>query len=243
MKVCWTVDVEHDCPPFLSTCRGIEEGLPRLLELFRNEKVSGTFFITGDIARRFPGCVRAIGDAGHEIACHGDTHRPFDTLDEAAARTEIRDSTAILRQFAEVTSFRAPNLRFPDEYVRLLEAEGYRLDSSQAKYKRTYWFRRPLSTPLARVPASMTSSVLRIPAALRYPILGRLADPAVLFVHPWEFVDFRDSELRLDCRFRTGQTALDCLRANMRYFRKRGAEAVRMDQLAAGPSRNAICRA
>jgi peptidoglycan/xylan/chitin deacetylase (PgdA/CDA1 family) len=231
MNVCWTVDVEHDCPPFLTTTRGIDEGMPRLLELFEQEQVRGTFFITGDIARRFPATVAAIRDGGHEIGCHGDTHTPFDTLDEATARSEIQASSAVLREFGPVTSFRAPNLRFPDRYVALLEEAGYRLDSSQAKYKRTYWFRGPLKTRLARVPASMTSSVLRIPRALRYPILGRLADPAVLFVHPWEFVDFRESTLRLDCRFRTGQQALDALRQNMRFYRARGAKAVRMDEL------------
>jgi peptidoglycan/xylan/chitin deacetylase (PgdA/CDA1 family) len=184
------------------------------------------------MARRFPEVVTAIREGGHEIGCHGDTHTPFDTLDESTARSEIQASSAVLREFGPVTSFRAPNLRFPDRYVALLEKADYRLDSSQAKYKRTYWFRGPLETPLARVPASMTSSVLRIPRALRYPILGRLADPAVLFVHPWEFVDFRNSTLRLDCRFRTGRQALDALRQNMRFYRARGANAVRMDELA-----------
>ncbi len=150
MNVCWTVDVEHDCPPFLTTCHGIDEGMPRLLELFEQEQVRGTFFITGDIARRFPGTVAAIRDGGHEIGCHGDTHTPFDTLDEATAREEIQASSAVLREFDSVTSFRAPNLRFPDRYVAILEAAGYRLDSSQAKYKRTYWFRGPLETRLAR---------------------------------------------------------------------------------------------
>ena len=30
MQVSITVDVEHDCPPFLTTYRGIEQGVPRL---------------------------------------------------------------------------------------------------------------------------------------------------------------------------------------------------------------------
>jgi peptidoglycan/xylan/chitin deacetylase (PgdA/CDA1 family) len=231
MRVCWTVDVEHDCPPFLTTFRGIEEGMPRLLELFEQEQVQGTFFITGDIARRFPATVAAIRDGGHEIGCHGDTHTPFDLLDASTARHEIEASSDALREFGPVTSFRAPNLRFPDSYVAILEAAGYRLDSSQAKYKQTYWFRGPLKTSLARVPASMTSSVLRIPRALRFPILANLTDPVVLFVHPWEFVDLRDSPLRLDCRFRTGQKALDALRQNMRFYRELGAKTVRMDEL------------
>ena len=45
--------------------------------------------------------------------------------------------------------------------------------------------------------AAPMSSTLRWPAAIRNVLFGRLADPVVLFVHPWEFVDFRRSSLRL----------------------------------------------
>ncbi|HEX3656294.1 MAG TPA: polysaccharide deacetylase family protein [Pirellulales bacterium] len=231
MKVCITVDVEHDCPPFMTTYRGIEEGMPRLLDLLAEERVPSTLFITGDVARRYPERVEQWARAGHEIGCHGDTHRPFDTLDEQTARDEMAASTATLRQFAPCRSFRAPNLRFPESFVAILEHEGYTLDSSQAKYKRSYWRDTPADSPLKRVPASMTACVLRFPKPLRWAILGRLASPVVLFVHPWEFVDFRRSTLRWDCRFRTGNQALDCLRETIRYFASRGGELVRMDAL------------
>jgi hypothetical protein len=74
-----------------------------------------------------------------------------------------------------------------------------------------------------RVPASITSSTLRWPGTLLRPLLARLTTPAVLFVHPWEFVDQRDSGLRFDCRFRTGDAALACLRDAIRFFKNRGA--------------------
>src|SRR5678815_471756 len=126
-------------------------------------------------------------------------------------RWEIEQSVRVLRTFAPVSSFRAPYLRFPDAYVPLLERAGFALDSSLAKYKRSYRAsRRP--TTLARIPASMTSSVLRLPAFVRDPWLATLRDPVVLFVHPWEFVDLTRERLRYDCRFRTGDVALRCLR-------------------------------
>jgi len=55
----------------------------------------------------------------------------------------------------------------------------------------------------------------------------------VLFVHPWEFVDLRRERLRFDCRFRTGDIALDCLRDVIASFRARGAEFLTMRELAA----------
>jgi peptidoglycan-N-acetylglucosamine deacetylase len=231
MKTCITVDMEHDCPPFLTTYRGIEEGTPRLVAMLAEEGVAGTFFITGDVARRYPDLMRELVAAGHEIGCHGDTHRPFDTLDWETAREEIGTSTEVLRRYYPVASFRAPNLRFPDRYLPLLEDADYALDSSQAKYKNAYIFGRPMATRLKRVPASTTSSVLRLPRAVRRAVFRRLVEPVVLFVHPWEFVDFRRSTLRLDCRFRTGQIALDCLRDNIRFFARRQATFLRMNEL------------
>jgi len=232
---CITIDLEQDCPPFLPTYRGMEEGCRPLLELLSAEHVPATFFATGDVARRFPDVIGAIVAAGHELGCHGDTHRRFDTMTADEARAEIAASTATLRRHYPVVSFRAPNLSFPDEFVPLLEAEGFLLDSSQAKYKSSWLLRKSGNWQLARVPASTTSSVLRLPRWVRRAVLLRLESPVVLFVHPWEFVDFRRSTLRLDCRFRTGQPALDCLADNIRMFRRRGATFLRMLDLLGRP--------
>jgi hypothetical protein len=160
------------------------------------------------------------------------THTAFDRMDEDTARAEIEQSSLVLRAFAPVTSFRAPYLRFPDAFLPILEQAGFALDSSLAKYKRSYRARRR-PTSLTRIPASMTSSVLRLPAFVRDPWLASLRDPVVLFVHPWEFVDLTRERLRYDCRFRTGDVALRCLRDVIAAFARRGASFVSMRELAA----------
>jgi peptidoglycan-N-acetylglucosamine deacetylase len=232
LRLALTVDLEPDCPPYLSTTfRGIEAGAPRLLELFAETGLRATYFTTGEVAERYPAAVRRLVDAGHELGCHGVTHTAFDTMDEATARWEIRESARRLRDVAPVTSFRAPYLRFPERFLRLLEEEAFELDSSLAKYKRSYRAPRATTT-LTRIPASMTSSVLRLPALVRDPWLAALADPVVLFVHPWEFVDLTREKLRYDCRFRTGDVALRCLREVIESFVARGAQLVTMRELA-----------
>lgn len=233
LRVALTVDFEPDCPPYLDTTfRGIEQGAPRLLDLFADAGVSATYFTTGAVAERYPDAVRAVVEGGHELGCHGVTHTAFDRMDVTTARWEIGESARVLRAFAPVTSFRAPYLRFPERFVTLLEEHGFTLDSSLAKYKRSYRApRRP--TSIARVPASMTSSVLRLPAVVRDPWLAALRDPVVLFVHPWEFVDLTRERLRYDCRFRTGDTALRCLREVVHAFARRGATFVTMRELVA----------
>ena len=54
MKVNISVDMEHDCPPYATTYRGVEEGTPKILAVLAQEQVSATFFTTGDVARKHP---------------------------------------------------------------------------------------------------------------------------------------------------------------------------------------------
>jgi peptidoglycan-N-acetylglucosamine deacetylase len=226
------IDVEPDCPPYLATqYRGIEHGLPAALEVLRESGVAVTCFTTGEVAERYPDAVRAILAAGHELGCHGHTHTRFDRMADADARREIETSSRVLRGFgAPVTSFRAPNLQLPQRHFRLLESNGYERDSSTGKHKLAYYARRPRTT-LRCIPASTTSSVLRLDRWFRDPFLLSLSSPVVLFVHPWEFVDLTRERLRLDCRFRTGRPALDALRSTIDLFRARGARFLRMNEL------------
>jgi len=219
LKVCLTIDVEQDCPPYLNTYRGIEEGLPLLLSLLKEEKIPATFFVTGDVAKKHPNRIQQIVKEGHELGCHGDTHRRFDQMNIQEAEWEISESTRILRSFSPVISFRAPNLQFPPQYLPLLEKEGYLLDSSEGKYKFYGLRRKPVTSSLTRIPASTTSSVLRFPTWIRHTIFNCLKSPVVLFVHPWEFVDFTKSDLRWDCRFKTGKKALLCLQEVIQFFK------------------------
>lgn len=234
LEVSLGIDVEPDCPPYLATqYRGVVDGLPRVLDALDEAQVPTTCFCTGEVAERFPHRVTDLLRRGHELGSHGHTHRPFDSLSEAEARLEIGASTEVLRSFgAPVTSFRAPNLCFPDRYLPLLEEHDFVVDSSQAKYKRAY-YGSTARTSLTRVPASMTSSVLRLPAWIRDPWLLTLASPVVLFVHPWEFVDLTRERLRIDCRFRTGNPALRAILEVVALFRGRGAQFKRMNAFGA----------
>ena len=229
----FSIDVEQDCPPFLTTTRGMSEGMPRILDLLAELKIPATFFTTGEMARQFPDIMARIVASGHELGCHGDRHRDFSTLSETEADLELRDALKILRTFGEVRSFRAPYLRFPTAYCHLLTAHGLQNDSSLARYKfGAHHSTAPSHPGLVRVPVSATSSVLRLPALIRTPWLRRLQQPLVIFIHPWEAVDFRHSELRLDCRFKTGPVAIDCWRDALQRAGESGFRFLRLDEIA-----------
>jgi peptidoglycan/xylan/chitin deacetylase (PgdA/CDA1 family) len=234
MQILVTVDMEQDCPPYLSTFGGVLQGTPRVLDLLTQLGIKGTFFTTGDVARRFPQVVRSIVDAGHELGCHGDSHKRFSLMDRTEAEREIRAASATLRAYGDVVSFRAPNLDFPESFLPILAEHGYRVDSSIGRHKPGSFFVEPSQTQgLSRIPASVAPSWLRIPSLLRSALLSQLRGPAVFFFHPWEFVDATGWPIPVDCRYRTGQPALDSLAATVEFFRARGATFHTMRELAA----------
>ena len=230
MRVYFTADMEPDCPPFLDGWRGIDEGAPRLMTLLSRWSVPATLFVTGALARRNPEAVRDWVDRGHELACHGDAHVRLSTMSHADAVRDLERATSTLRAFADVRSFRAPNLDLPRALLATLARLGYDLDSSEGRHKHLL-ARVRRSGSVLRVPASITSSILRLPPALTLPVLTRLPRPLVLFVHPWELVDLSGTSIRWDCRARTGQPALEALDELFRRLTDTGATFGRLAEL------------
>ncbi|MEZ5499003.1 MAG: DUF3473 domain-containing protein [Steroidobacteraceae bacterium] len=68
-----------------------------LLELFSAHEVKATFFVLGWMAERSPALVREIANEGHEIACHGWSHR----LVYEQSRQEFRDEALRCKQLLE----------------------------------------------------------------------------------------------------------------------------------------------
>jgi polysaccharide deacetylase family protein (PEP-CTERM system associated) len=112
-------------------CRNTE----RLLAMFDEAGVTGTFFVLGWVAERFPRLVRRIASAGHEIASHGYQHRlVYDqTRQEFAA--DVRRAKATLEHIVgcQVLGYRAPSYSITARSMwayDVLVAEGYAYDAS-----------------------------------------------------------------------------------------------------------------
>ncbi len=108
----------------------------RLLDILDAHKVTGTFFVQGMVAEKFPQLVKAIAQAGHELACHSHTHRMIYNLTEAQFRTEMQRSVGLLEDIsgAKVIGFRAPTFSVRDDildwYCDALREQGIVYDSS-----------------------------------------------------------------------------------------------------------------
>ena len=222
MMVAITFDVEHDCPPYLTTTRGMREGLPKLLDLMAEKGIRATFFFTAEMARRFPELAKRVVDEGHELGSHNYNHERLDKLSFEEGKKAIEKSLKVLREFGDVVSFRAPNLQFPNEYYRVLEENGILVDSSKATYKGYRSGVRFFGNVL-EVPASTTSSVIRLPWGIQKLIHSRLKEPRVYFAHPWEFVPMQKEKIRFDCKFNTGDRAIELLGRLIDHYKSLGA--------------------
>lgn len=74
----------------------VEANTRKLLELFAAEDVKATFFVLGCVAEQFPGLVREIHSQGHEIACHGYSHRLIYTQQPEDFRRETEAAKRLL---------------------------------------------------------------------------------------------------------------------------------------------------
>jgi polysaccharide deacetylase family protein (PEP-CTERM system associated) len=74
----------------------VERNTDILLDLFDRTNRKGTFFVLGWVAERHAALVRRIADRGHEVACHGYSHRLVYTQQPEAFREETRRSKGLI---------------------------------------------------------------------------------------------------------------------------------------------------
>jgi polysaccharide deacetylase family protein (PEP-CTERM system associated) len=113
----------------------VQASVERILALLDEAGARATFFTLGEVAAAQPMLVRAIAEAGHEVACHGYRHVLVSGLSPAAFRDDVDRAKRLLEDISgtAVLGYRAPNFSIGHEqswaYDVLLEV-GYRYDSS-----------------------------------------------------------------------------------------------------------------
>jgi len=89
---------------------GVPENTRNYLEQFKRWGVRATFFVVGEVARRYPWLIKEIVEAGHELACHGDIHLQLDKLTPKGFRADMQRNLAALENAGGkgIEGFRAP---------------------------------------------------------------------------------------------------------------------------------------
>jgi peptidoglycan/xylan/chitin deacetylase (PgdA/CDA1 family) len=212
---CWERDyVEPWRRP--SLIQEVPRLVPRFLDDLAAVGARATFFVLGEIAAAHPRAIRAIAEAGHEIASHNWLHQRADWI---SAR-EFREQAVRSKRFLEdltgmpVRGFRAPewSLRSPAHPgLEALAAAGYLYDSSltrawgagrAANPRLPEELRWPNGRSLIEIPPLMLSPRWRYPASgwtarlaphswllAAADQLRATAGAPVLVVHLWELED------------------------------------------------------
>jgi polysaccharide deacetylase family protein (PEP-CTERM system associated) len=107
----------------------------RLLDLFDETGVKGTFFTLGWVAEHHPQLVREIASRGHEVASHGYHHQLVYMLTPQQFRDDVRSAKSALEDTigAPVIGFRAPSFSIVERSLWALDVlidAGYVYDTS-----------------------------------------------------------------------------------------------------------------
>lgn len=107
-------------------------GLPRILDTLKATGITGSFYVPGYVARRYPDQVRRIAGEGHEVGHHGHLHEPLAGLTEAEERACLERGLATLQDVLGVTpkGYRAPIWEMNWRTPALLQEYGFLYDSS-----------------------------------------------------------------------------------------------------------------
>lgn len=143
IKICFaSIDVEGE---------NIEETC-KILEVFKKHKIPATLFLTGEVLEKHADLVKNWAQ-DYEIACHGFTHRFWNTLNAQERQKELDDFVNLYQQvFGKAPKgFRAPSHVIDQQGIELLDEKGFLYDSSIVphyppfKKYRGYKGRAPLS--------------------------------------------------------------------------------------------------
>ena len=192
----------------------VERTTTLLLDELGDAGITGTFFVVGWIAQRYPGLVAAISAAGHEVGSHSFWHRRVYELDRDTFASDLQASVSALRGAgaSHVAAFRAPEWsinRRSEWALEVLARHGFRVDASMAplrlvgdvSFPREPSVRATAGGPIVELPPLVADRFgqvmpmgwgwgLRMSAPAR--VLKEIeraneqGRPAVLAIHPWE---------------------------------------------------------
>lgn len=193
----------------------------RILALLDRHQVRATFFVLGWTAARHPDLVRRIAAAGHEIGCHSFAHPVVFELTPDEFRADLdRALDALAACGVTPRGYRAPSFTITPpvhEYLHLLRERGFAYDCSlfpveHPRYgqpdspREPFRLAAPSDEPFVVLPMPTWrvggvnlpfsgGGYMRLLPGWAYRMVRQLArrqgQPCLIYLHPWEFDDFR----------------------------------------------------
>jgi len=111
---------------------GARTGVPKILELLREEELKATFFVPGWTAEKYTDRMEAIVAGGHEIGHHGYLHEWIDPDYPDKEREALEKGLDALKRTVGVrpSGYRSPAGETSTNMISMLQEYGFRYDSS-----------------------------------------------------------------------------------------------------------------
>ena len=111
---------------------GAKVGVPRVLELLREEALTASFYVPGWVADHYPRHMEAIAAGGHEIGHHGYLHHFIDPAYPDKERESLEMGLESLQRTVGVVpvGYRAPTGEISDHVLQLLAEKGFLYDTT-----------------------------------------------------------------------------------------------------------------
>jgi polysaccharide deacetylase family protein (PEP-CTERM system associated) len=105
------------------------------LSFLRESNSKCTFFVVGNVLRKYPELIQTILEDGHEIACHTNEHIPLDKLGQDGFRRDLDCwfASAKVLGIDSVKGFRAPTFSLTEQTswaYSILKEYGFEYSSS-----------------------------------------------------------------------------------------------------------------
>ena len=142
LQVVLGFDMETDVGSWTPDYKGLQYGTPVILDILKQNNVTGTFFFTGDSLKKYPCVAEPVKADGHEIGAHTLFHETIgESLYELPGLLPIlpeevpnrlRLCTELIEDIAGIrpVSFRCPRLFGSTAVVNALDALGYVADAT-----------------------------------------------------------------------------------------------------------------
>lgn len=230
------------------------KGNENLLRILNKHNISATFFTTGYFAEHEKEQIRKINE-NHEVASHG-YHHYYRNNENLNLEADIKKSKQAIEKVIgeKVIGFRAPQMQFSKELIKILNDLGFKYDSSihsahipfvygkkglpQRSFKigniiefpasSSYRFRFPFSWIVIRnFPLWFIISIVK--NLLRQNI------EVVIYMHSWEFYPVKKNIGPLYAKYlysrHTGMKFCKKLDKFIKYFKDKGERFVMMKEL------------
>ena len=155
---------------YLTFDAGYENGnIERILDIMRDEGVTGAFFILSNLIDKNPDLVKRMAEEGHLVCNHTSNHKDLTKLtnDEIIAnlrRLEDKYSAATGNEMEKI--FRFPEGRYNTRVLKLLNENGYTT---------VFW---------SMAYDDWDNSRQQTPAAAKEKLLSTTHDGAIVLLHP-----------------------------------------------------------